>query len=281
MAADALSNPAIAKGAAKAGGTLGKAISPGMGAAAGSALAEGSEGNVASPNNAPSGGTPIQSMFGASGSGNNYTPVGGAPNSQASQSYNMKYGYPNSTLDDAINQNVDKLFAMKFRNTYGGLPQLEAQAKERFRKALLDGIHTKPGKAIDTQLASRILFPGQAVQQEQFSNAANQNLAITQLLHGNFQNGKPVGDGALDTAGPLGFIPRFGPGGAQKTANYDALKAMIVKESGSVGAGEFDKVMLNPLYSRDEKEKAIRAIFEKGPNAQGWQYYKQAIGGGQ
>jgi hypothetical protein len=281
MAADALDNPALANGVARAGGRLGKAISPSMGAAAGSALAEGSEGNATPPNNTHPGGPPIQSMFGASGQGNNYTPVGGAPNSQASQSYNMKYGYPNSTLDDAINQNVDKLFAMKFRNVYSGLPKQEAQAKERFRKALLDGIHTKPGKAIDTQLAARVLFPGQSVQQEQFSNAANQNLAITQLLHGNFQNGKAVGDGALDTAGPLGFVPRFAPGGAQKTANYDALKAMIVKEAGSVGAGEFDKVMLNPLYSRDEKEKAIRAIFEKGPNAQGWQYYKQAIGGGQ
>jgi hypothetical protein len=102
-------------------------------------------------------------------------------------------------------------------------------------------------------------------------------MQLTKLLRGNYQGGKPMGDGALDTAGIAGGISRtLNP---QQAANYDALRQLVISEQGGGGGETFDHIMKSLIYKRDQKEQAIRRLFETGRNAAGWQYYLDALGG--
>jgi hypothetical protein len=289
-AADLLSNPVVAGVAAKAAGSAGKLANPAaLGTLGSAALGEGNESGGAPPMTPPSwnggstGGNPAgQPGTGTAGGttpGGKTTVYPGAINSTTAQAVNARYGYPNSSLDDAILNGIDTLFNQKYKGELGGDPQAQAKFYGEYRDQMLKSLHSRPGKGIDSQLAARVLFPGQDEQQAQFIGAAKQNMQLTKLLHGDFQNGKPVGNGALDTGGPIKSLGRFLPGGAEKSANYGALKSMIEKEAGSPGAKAFDNIMYNPMFSREDKENAIRDLVKNGSNASGWQYYLDAIGG--
>ncbi len=198
--------------------------------------------------------------------------------SPQARALNIRNGHPDSPMDDAILRGIEVMFNQHYKGQFRDNPQMGKQYHDDYQKAILDKLHSSPGKALDTQLVARVLFPGQGQQQEQFTAAARENLQLTQLLHGDFKNGKPVGNGALDTAGMLGGIPRAFD--AQKSVNYNILKQMVEKEGGKTASQEFDKIMTNPLYTnRDDKERAIRRIFQQGDNSTGWRYYLDAIGG--
>jgi hypothetical protein len=277
--ADVLGNPAVAKGAGALAGLAGKVANPAvLGTLGAAGMGEGNNGG--GQNGAP-GGNGGTGWMGGTTPGGRSTVAPGAVNSFAAQAVNAKYGYPNSSLDDAVLNGIDTLFNQRYKpaQEFKGHPELQQQFYNDYKDQMLRGLHTRPGGAIDPQLAARVLFPGQDEQQGQFTNAARQNVQLTQLLHGNFQNGQPNGDGALDTAGLLGIISRNLPGGASKNANYNALKAMVEKEAGTPGKNSFDQIMNNPKFTRDEKEEAIRSIFKNGSNAAGWQYFTDAIGG--
>ena len=264
-----LEDPMVAKGAGALAGIAGKASNPAvLGTLGGAGLGGTGGGNG---QQYPGGG-----VSGGNIPGGKNTIAPGAANSYAAQAVNAKYGYPNSSLDDAVLSGIDTIFNQKYKPQleFKGNPELQQKYYNEFKDEMIKRLHSGPGGAIDPQLAARVLFPGQDEQQAQFISAARQNVQLTQLLHGNFD-----GTGALDSAGLFGDITRNLPGGASKNANYNALKAMVEKEAGSPGKASFDQIMYNPSFSREEKENAIRQLFKNGSNAAGWQYYSNALGG--
>jgi hypothetical protein len=187
----------------------------------------------------------------------------------------IKYGYKPTPMDDKILQGIEKLFIREYSGTLSPAPEVQKQFHDRFAASILQELHTGPGGTLDTQKAARILFPQDETAQTQFTSAANQNMALTKLLHGTYVNGKPVGDGALYTAGPLGFISRSV--NHMQGSNYDVLKQMVEAELGGGAGATYDHIMQSP-FQQDQKERAIRALFE-AKNPKGWQYYHDALGG--
>jgi len=187
----------------------------------------------------------------------------GAVNSPEARAVNAKYGYGNSSMDDAIMEGVNRLFDSTYRARFKDNPKLEAEWRERFLKGALDHLHSMPGRELDTNLASRVLFPGDAEKQAAFSKAAQDNFRMVQILEKGLAGG-----------GPIGAISRYvSPDKAQA---YDALKQLMLAN----GASEkgFNEVM-RTVAPAQSKAKALRDLMAAGTNARGWLLYNNAIGG--
>ena len=125
------------------------------------------EGNNGGGQNGAPGGNGGTGWMGGTTPGGRSTVAPGAVNSFAAQAVNAKYGYPNSSLDDAVLNGIDTLFNQRYKpaQEFKGHPELQQQFYNDYKDQMLRGLHTRPGGAIDPQLAARVLFPGQDEQQ--------------------------------------------------------------------------------------------------------------------
>jgi hypothetical protein len=208
-------------------------------------------------------------------------PSGGGMASQSAsaltpaQMANMKAGYEPSPMDDAILRNASALFDQQYRGFYDSDPAQGAEVKQHFIDTVLQRIHTQPGangrngRAIDPEVASKILFANDPAKQALFTKAARQDMVIRDALGGkgpeNYAGVPLVGD----------FAKFANPQGAQK---YSQIKQMIESEAGKESADQFDRIMYNPGV-KDKRSAIIQLLTGNPENAKAWSYYNQALGG--